>query len=159
MLKKRRTERRADTGAVTLLVLLMAGGMIAMIGLVYDGGRKIDGFRGANEIAMETARTAAQCVDVNAYLQSGQAVVQDPTGDGARAKACAQPYLSAVTSTLPSDTTVTLDGVTLLAGGTEVRVDVTITRPVVFLASLGFQNVAHGHATVKLTQGVTDAGG
>ena len=58
-----------------------------------------------------------------------------------------------------TDRTVTVDGISLLNGGTEVHVDVTITRPVVFLASLGFQNVAHGHATVKLTQGVTDAGG
>jgi hypothetical protein len=126
-----------------------------MIGLAYDGGGRYDINQTANSIAQETARTAAQCVDVPGYLSTGQATVRSDS----IATTCAQPYLDAVASTLPSGTTLTVDGISLLNGGTEVHVDVTITRPVVFLASLGFQNVAHGHATVKLTQGVTDAGG
>jgi hypothetical protein len=159
---KSRPTIRADRGAITLFTLAVAPGMFYMIGLAYDEGLRFDVHQTANSMAREAARMEAQCVDVGAYLATGVPQVLDPAvADPTKGSTCAQPYFDAISPSLTSS------GITFsfhvkigLSGGlpaNEVEVDVTLTRPTIFLA--GFTNTSTGNATVKLTQGVIDAGG
>ena len=146
---------RPQGGFITLFALILAGVIISFIGLVWDGGSLIDSYRSADQIAAEAGRTAAECVDINSFLTTGQATVRDD----ATATACAQPYIDAVNAAPHEKSTITLVSAILSADWRSVTVTITVSKPLLFLSSLTFNNVATGHATVKLTQGVTDAGG
>lgn len=146
---------RQDMGVVTLFALILAGVIISFVGLVWDGGSLIDSYRSADQIAAEAGRTAAECVDVNGFLATGQATIKDD----ATAVACAQPYINAVNAAPHENSTISLVSANLSADHRSVTVTITVSRPLLFLSALTFNNVATGHATVKLTQGVTDAGG
>ncbi len=132
-----------------------------MVGLAYDEGLRFDVHQTANSMAREAARTEAQCVDVAAYLQTGVPSVNDPAVAGNPTQTCAQPYFDAMNPSLAAAGITVSFQVRIGVGGglpaNEVQVDVTLTRPTLFLA--GFSSTSTGHATVKLTQGVTDAGG
>lgn len=153
-----------DQGSVTILFMAVAIGMISLTGLIVDVGSQIDNFRRANELAMEVGRAAAQCVDVNNYLATGQAAVTQ-----AEANTCAVPYIHVLQvgdSLGPNDGPALPKGYSIAyvatpINGNEIQVSVTITRPVIFasLDGAGLTATATGNATVKLTTGVTDSGG
>ncbi len=144
-----------ESGVATLFALILAGAIISFIGLVWDGGNLLDSYRSADEIAAEAGRTAAECVDIRGFLATGQAMI----ADDATAKACAQPYFTAINNGAHENLTATLVDAHLSADRQSVTVTVTVSKPLLFLSALTFNNVATGHATVKLTQGVVDAGG
>jgi Flp pilus assembly protein TadG len=145
---------RSDTGAITIVTVILGGMMLAFIGLVWDGGRGVNSVQVADDLAAEAGRTAAQCVDVRDFLVNGRAMITTHI----RAEGCAQPYLDLVNSA-GNGYTVTLATPIVLSQNDTLDVTVVLTRPIVFLSAFGFNGRYTGHATVKLTQGVTDAGG
>jgi len=138
---------RSDSGSVTPMVIIMAIGIFMVIGMAWDGGGQFDADQRATLLAQEAARAGAQAVDVNAYLETGIAKI-----DPVRAAAYVDAYCAA--QNLPQTTCTAIVG----PSRTEIQVNVTIVRNIVFLPS-GVGKTVYGHAQVKLTQGVVDAGG
>ncbi|GAA1975264.1 hypothetical protein GCM10009838_39260 [Catenulispora subtropica] len=145
---------QADAGAITIVTVILGGMMLAFIGFVWDGGRGVGSVQTADDLAAEAGRTAAQCVSVSTFLIKGTAVIPNPT----KAMTCAQPYADLVNAA-GNGYTMTLTDITLSPTRDSLSVTVEVDRPVAFLSAFGFDGKYIGHATVKLTQGVTDAGG
>lgn len=53
---------RTDLGAVTMLVVIVTSGLLAVAGLVYDGSQKMRAARAATTSAAEAARAATQAL-------------------------------------------------------------------------------------------------
>ncbi len=82
------TRRRTDDagGIATTFAAGVAIGLIAVIALVGDGGRLLSGRRQASDVASGAARAAAQEVDLQAFRQTGD-VVLEPDAAAAAARA------------------------------------------------------------------------
>jgi Flp pilus assembly protein TadG len=110
---------RTERGSVTVFLAIAALGLLALAGLVVDGGAKVRAVQRADRVAAEAARAAGQAVDVGRVLQ-GQAVRVDRRA----AMAAATGYLR----------TAGIEGSTeLVGGGTSIAVTTTTTAPTVFL--------------------------
>src|SRR5215210_8722437 len=75
--------------SVTLFAMVLALGLLAMAGLVIDGGEKLVAQRRANHLAEQAARAGAQAVDIGAVR------IGRPALDAAAAHAAAAGYLAA----------------------------------------------------------------
>ncbi|NUR60277.1 MAG: hypothetical protein HOV87_16690 [Catenulispora sp.] len=156
MLSRRIDAARADEGAITLITLILGAMMLAFVGFVWDGGQAVSAQQTADDLALEAGRTAAQCVDVRDFLLTGQATI---SGE-AEADACAAAYVNLYNKADPeNDYRMSVDIVTSNKNVSLLSVTVTLTKPTGFFNGLGLTGTYTGHATVKLTQGVTDAGG
>ncbi|MBL7489712.1 hypothetical protein I6A60_29280 [Frankia sp. AgB1.9] len=79
--------RRADDrGQITAVVAVLAVGLLALAGLVVDGGRALAAKSAAISLAAEAARAGAQQLDENAVRASGAVGLNPPA---ARARALA----------------------------------------------------------------------
>ena len=67
---------RTDAGAVSVFVVIVATALIAVTGLVLDGGRLLAARREAQDIAANAARAGAQALDEH-RLRAGRTVL-DP---------------------------------------------------------------------------------
>jgi hypothetical protein len=65
-----------ERGSVTIFVAVAAVGLLALAGLVVDGGGKVRALQRADRVAAEAARAAGQAVDRSAVL-AGSAVRVD----------------------------------------------------------------------------------
>lgn len=147
---------RSDAGAITVITVILGGVMLAFIGLVWDGGRGVDSVQTADDLAAEAGRTAAQCVSVPDFLIDGQAIITTTY----QADMCAQPYVDLVNAHAEDNGyTMKLEPIAVSFTNDTLSVTVVVTRPILFLSAFGFNGQYTGHATIKLTQGVTDAGG
>lgn len=146
---------RADDGAITIVTIILGAMMLAFVGFVWDGGQAVSAGQIADDLAREAGRTAAQCVDVRHFLETGQATVANPT----EAEVCASAYANLYNKANPDDYHMIVDIVTTGTNLSVLSVTVTLTKPTGFFQGLGLTGTYTGHATVKLTQGVTDAGG
>src|SRR5258708_2833637 len=79
---------RQDSGSLTLLLALLMVALLALVGLVIDGGRKLNQSASAYAIAQEAARAGAGMVDRSVAYRSGTFGV-----DEAQALAAARAYL------------------------------------------------------------------
>ena len=79
--------RRADDdrGMVTAFVIVFAVALVAMSGLVLDGGRMLTEARNVDNLADSAARAGAQAIDEE-LVRQGSATILDR--DGAIAAAC-----------------------------------------------------------------------
>jgi Putative Flp pilus-assembly TadE/G-like len=128
---------RADEGSISLLAVVMAFAVLAMIGLSVDGGGKVRAAERADNIASEAARAAGQAILTPQAIQGGAKVI-DPSA----AVAAAQQYLA--TAGVRGTVTVSDDR-------THVTVTVTIVYRTVFLELIGVNNfTVTRHATAAL---------
>ena len=112
---------RDEQGTVTATVAIFTVTMLAVVGLVFDGGNLLTAKRRAINEADAAARAGAQAVDL-ASLRGDGAVVVDP----ARAEDLAREYLADV----GHDGTVSVDGAT-------VRVEVSFVEHLSILGAFG----------------------
>lgn len=84
------TAPRRDRGSVTAMVAILALSFVLVAGLAVDGGRKLAMIGTAKDLADDAARAAAQHVDVDAWRETGDAIL-----DPAEAEAAARQHLSA----------------------------------------------------------------
>jgi len=134
----RRTD--GDRGSITLFTVVFALALLAMAGLVVDGGAKLTGQRRANNVAEQAARAGAQAAD-EASLRSGRTTL-----DTSLARRAALAYLDA--AGYPGGT------VTVSGAGVDVRV--SLTTPTTILGILGVHSLTvmgTGHA--QLLRGVS----
>lgn len=111
---------RDERGAITVFVVIIFIALIAMAGLVIDGGSALATKRRAMNTAEQAARVGADALDP-ASLRSGQPVVAP-----SRAISAAQAYLDKV----GAEGTVGVDGGT-------VTVTVTATYDTAMLSAIG----------------------
>jgi len=128
-----------DRGSVTLFAVVFALGLVAMAGLVVDGGAKLTAQRRANNVAEQAARAGAQAAD-QAALRSGHTTL-----DASGARQATLRYLSAAG----------YPGGTVTVRGAAVDVRVSLTTPTTLLGILGVRELTvtgEGHA--ELLRGV-----
>lgn len=142
---RRRTRPGGDRerGSLTLMLAALFVALLALAGIVIDGGAKLNEAQNAEAVAQEAARAGAGMVNRGVAYSSGSFTV-----DRAQALAAAQAYLAKAG----------YRG-TVSAGGRSIRVTVTVTRPTRVLSIIGIDSMsATESATAALVTGVTGAG-
>jgi Flp pilus assembly protein TadG len=134
---------RDDRGALTLMMVVLFVMLLALAGLVIDGGRKLDATENAYAIAQEAARAGAGAVNTPEAYSSGTYEVDVP-----EALAAARDYL----------TTAGYTG-SVSASGNTIKVTVTVTEDTTVLSIVGIDSMTvTGSADASLVTGVTGAG-
>ncbi|WP_327325202.1 hypothetical protein OG735_23910 [Streptomyces sp. NBC_01210] len=126
-----------DRGGIAVYCAILTVSLLAIIGVVVDGGGKLRASERADAIAMEAARAGGQAIDPGKAIP-GDAVVADPEG----ARAAAAEYLNK--AGVSGSVNVSGDGKTIT-----VRVNTTYSTrflSVVGVASMGV--TGHGKATL-----------
>ncbi len=137
---------RADgeRGSLTLMLAVLMVALLALAGLVIDGGRKLNQSASAYAIAQEAARAGAGMVDRSAAYRSGTFLVNE-----GEALAAARAYLTGA----GYNGSVTPDGTR------RIRVTVTVTEPTLVLSLIGIDTMTStGSAVASLVTGVTGPG-
>lgn len=131
--------RLVDRGSVSVFFVVAAIAMLAMVGLVVDGGGKIRALQRADAAAAEAARQGGQAI-VAAPAVQGQGVQVD----AAEAAAAARAYLAQSG----------VEGNVSIAQGTELVVETHVSYSPVFLGLIGVGPMTvDGLATVRLARG------
>jgi hypothetical protein len=122
-----------------LLALFVA--LIALAGIVIDGGAKLNQAENATAIAQEAARAGAGMVNrANAYSTGSFTV------DQGQAIAAAEQYLASAG----------YNGTVTAVGADSIEVTVTVTGPTKVLSIIGIDSMTStGSATASLVTGVT----
>ena len=132
-----------DRGSLTLMLLVLMVVMLALAGLVIDGGRKLDANQKAYAIAQEAARAGAGQVNTSAAYGSGTYRVDVP-----QALAAARAYLASAG----------YSG-SVSASGNNIRVTVHVTQGTTLLSLIGIDTLkSSGSAVASLVTGVTGPG-
>ena len=114
----------SERGSVTVFVTIITVALLAVGGLVADGGRILTARREAANAAESAARAGAQAIDLHALRTTGELVL-DPTV--ARTDAYAYLRANGYTGVVTADTN-------------HVHVTVTIRRPTVMLSAIGLRS-------------------
>jgi hypothetical protein len=131
-----------DLGALSLMIVVLFVALVALAGIVVDGGAKLDADENAYALAQEAARAGATSVDASSAYKSGSFVVSPE-----QALAAASSYLAAAAQT---------DYQVRAVGSREIWVSVTISEPTTFLSLIGIGHfTCTGTATASLVTGVT----
>jgi Flp pilus assembly protein TadG len=143
-MRPHRTGPTGERGSVTLMLLVLTLALVALAGIVIDGGAKLDQAENASAVAQEAARAGAGMVNqANAYSTGSFTV------DQAQALAAARQYLAAAhyhgTVSAPTADTI--------------QVTVTVTSRTKVLSIIGIDSMTStGSATASLVTGVTGPG-
>ncbi len=133
-----------ERGSLTLMLAVLMVALLALAGLVIDGGRKLNQSASAYAIAQEAARAGAGMVDRSAAYRSGTFRV-----DQGQALAAARDYLTGA----GYSGSVTADGTR------RIRVTVTVSEPTLVLSLIGIDTMTStGSAVASLVTGVTGPG-
>jgi Flp pilus assembly protein TadG len=137
---------QSERGSLTLMLVVMFVALIALAGLVVDGGAKVTAAEDATSAAQEAARAGAGMVDrANAYA-NGSVIV-----DQGQAIAEANQFLA--------NAGYTGRAVAGPAGENSIEVTVWVVRPTKVLSIIGIDTVkVTGTATATLVSGVTGPG-
>ena len=130
-----------ERGSLTLMLAALFIALLAMAGIVVDGGAKLNQAENATAIAQEAARAGAGMVNQGQALSTGSFTV-----DQAQAIAAAQQYLSSAG----------YHGSVTPVGAESIQVTVTVTGPTKVLSIIGIDSMTStGSATASLVTGVT----
>jgi Flp pilus assembly protein TadG len=133
-----------ERGSLTLMLAVLFVALLAMAGIVIDGGAKLNAAENATAIAQEAARSGAGMVNRSSALSTGTFAV-----DPGQAVAAARAYLARAG----------YHGNVTLAGNDAIRVTVTVTVPTKVLSLIGIDSMTStGSATAVLVTGVTGPG-
>lgn len=123
---------RADSGQITVFVVVMTAALILLTGLVLDGGLTLAARERALGEAQEAARAGAQAINLAVYRRNGT-IMLDPS----QATTDARAYLAGTGSTG-----------TVQVNGDVVTVTVTIVQPMQLLDAAGLTAITV-HATAS----------
>lgn len=131
-----------ERGALSLMIVVLFVALIALAGIVVDGGAKLAAYENAEALAQEAARAGATSVDASSAYGSGSFVV-----DPELAVSAADSYLNSAGNNSYSVSTI---------GNRAIEVSVTITQPTKFLSLIGVRSFSCTRsATASLVTGVT----
>jgi Flp pilus assembly protein TadG len=130
-----------DSGSLTLMLAALFVALLALTGLVIDGGAKLDAASNATAIAQEAARAGAGQVNQPTAYSSGSFVVNPSL-----AVSAARQYL----------TRAGYNGAVTVTGNTTIRVVVRVRVRAQVLSLIGIDWLnSSGSATATLEVGVT----
>jgi hypothetical protein len=139
-----RSRRRArpplgrDRGSISLFAVIATVALIIIIGLVVDGGGRIQAQQRAQAAAREAARAGGQALQAALAIR-GQGVYADT----AAARTAARGYLAGAG----------VSGGVSISNGTVITVDTTETYQPVFLSIIGIGTVTvRGHAQARIVR-------
>lgn len=133
-----------ERGSLTLMLAVLMVALLALAGLVIDGGRKLNESASAYAIAQEAARAGAGMVARADAYRSGTFEV-----DPGQAVAAARAYLAAAGDR----------GSVTVAGADKIQVTVTVTERTMVLSLIGIDSMTStGTAVASLVSGVTGPG-
>jgi len=131
-----------DRGSLSLMIVVLFAALVAMAGIVVDGGAKLTGDENAAAAAQEAARAGAASVDTSRAYSTGTFAV-----DPVQAVAAARDYLSAAGYRQYAVAAI---------GAQAIRVTVHTTAPTRFLSLIGIDSfTCSGTAIASLVTGVT----
>jgi hypothetical protein len=133
-----------ERGGITLMLVVLFVGLLAMVGIVIDGGAKLAEAENAASAAQEAARAGAGIVNQARAYSSGSFTV-------ARTQAliAARSYIAAAG----------YQGTASPLGADSIQVTVTVTEPTRVLSIIGINSMTStGTATAQLVSGVTGPG-
>lgn len=135
----------SERGSLTLMLAVLFVALLALFGLVIDGGAQLNDAENAAAAAQEAARAGAGMVDQADAYASGTFVV-----DQAQALDAAQQYLA----------TAGYQGTVAFPPGRNlIQVTVTVREPTRVLSLIGIDSLsATETATAQLVTGVTGPG-
>ena len=137
------TDHRGERGSSQLLLILTVATLIVVIGLVVDGGAKVQGAANAQHVAASAARAAVNSLD-SELLDGGTVVVDTPRAEQAALAMLQEAGYSG---------TVTVTGMT-------VHVHVEGSVPTAFLTLIGITELPiSGDAEAVLLEGDGDVAG
>ncbi|TDC43453.1 hypothetical protein E1258_32210 [Micromonospora sp. KC207] len=137
--------RRGDEGRVSLFLAAAMIGVLAIIGLAFDGAGQLRSRQLAENLAAEAARTGGQSIDRAKAIEGGSKEI-----DEAAARTAVTSYLAAAGAT---DHDVEFP---VVGGEKLIRVRVTVTYDRYLLGFFGFGDAVtvSGEATARaLTEG------
>ncbi|NGM12733.1 pilus assembly protein TadG-related protein [Verrucosispora sioxanthis] len=140
------TAGRGDAGRVSIFLAVALIGVLAIIGMAFDGAGQLRTLQRAENLAAEAARAGGQAIDRATAIEGGPKRI-----NRREARRAVRNYL---TTAGASDHTVTfpvVDGETLI----RVRVEVTYDRAA--LGLFGFSNTVtvSGEATARALTGAS----
>jgi Flp pilus assembly protein TadG len=137
-------EHRSERGSLTLMLAVLFIALLALAGVVIDGGAKLAAAENATSIAQEAARAGAGIVSKTTAYSRGQFVISQ----GAAIVAARQFLASSGYS-----------GTVSPVGNNSIRVSVRITKPTKVLSIISIDSMTvTGTATAQLVSGVTGPG-
>ncbi len=135
----------ADRGSLTLMLAVMFVALLALAGIVIDGGAKLTAAENAAAVAQEAARAGAGMVNEATAHENGSFVVDED-----QAIAAANDYLSSAGYT---------GSAARGPGPDEIQVTVRVSEPTKVLSIIGIDTItATAQATANLVSGVTGPG-
>jgi Flp pilus assembly protein TadG len=127
-----------EKGSVSLMLAVLGLALIAVVGLVVDGGGKARALARADDAAAAAARCGTQAVDLDA-AREGQARV-NATAAASRVRSCLR------SAGMTGD-------VTISDGGRRLHVTADVAYRPVFLSAVGVPtSTVSGEATVDLVE-------
>ena len=130
-----------DRGAVSIIIVLLAGAFFGLAGLVWDGGRAITARQQAADLAEQAARAGADDLDLSAIRDDGVSTIDVPQ---AIMDACRYVHVASPDS-----------GCAATATGQAVTVRVTTHTPTALLGIIGVSSfTTHGFASASAVRGV-----
>ncbi|BCJ59204.1 hypothetical protein [Micromonospora endophytica] len=135
---------RGDAGRVSVFLAVALFGVLAIIGMAFDGAGQLRSLQRAENLAAEAARTGGQAIDLTTAIEGGPKRINKPQARQAVAR-----YLSAAGASGHRVSFPVVDGETL------IRVRVTITYRRAVLGLFGFSNTVtvSGEATARALTG------
>lgn len=140
----------SERGSFSLTLVIMTVALLALAGVVVDGGAKLNEAANASAVAQEAARAGAGLVNQGNAYSSGQFTV-----DSSQAVAAAQAYLASVVS----DGNTAYTGSVTTPTSDSLQVTVTVTEPTRILSIIGIDSMSVTEsATASLVTGVKGPG-
>lgn len=141
---RRRLLSHPDRGSISLFAVVATVALIIIIGLVVDGGGRIQAQQRAQAAAREAARSGGQAIQFAPAIR-GQGVY----ANSGPARTAAQSYLNGAGVS---------GSVSILNNGTVIAVDTTESYQPIFLSIAGIGSVTvRGHAQARIVRVVGGA--
>ncbi len=133
-------DRPREQGGLSIFVAICVMALVALLGLIVDGGGKLKASERADAIAQEAARAGGEQIDAGRAIPGNGIVVDPAAAHDAAVRYLQQAGFKGSYNIYPAD------------GGRELVVDLSSTYQSIW--GLGDMPV-RGHATAALVYGVT----
>ncbi|MGW4497714.1 pilus assembly protein TadG-related protein [Micromonospora sp. NPDC004336] len=140
MIARRRRLPGHDDGRVSVFLAVAMVGILAVIGMAFDGAGQLRALQRADNLAAEAARAGGQAIDRATAIEGGPTRINRP-----QARRAVADYLAAAGATGHTVSFPSVDG------ETRVRVRVTVTHRRAMLGLFGFDETVtvSGEATAR----------
>ncbi|WP_341718426.1 hypothetical protein QQG74_01050 [Micromonospora sp. FIMYZ51] len=135
---------RGEAGRVSVFLAVALFGVLAIIGMAFDGAGQLRTLQRAENLAAEAARTGGQAIDRATAIEGGPKRINQPQARRAVAR-----YLSAAGASGHNVSFPVVDGETLI----QVRVTITYQRAVLGLFGFSHTVTVSGEATARALTG------